>query len=143
MKGKPILCLDFDGVCHSYTSGWKGAAIIPDPPVDGLFDFLLDVSEHFDTVVFSSRSNQDGGMVAMRDWFVKYYKSWRDKEFGPMAADDAYGYEGEVLLLVRFVTEKPPAQVSLDDRCLTFTGIWPDVQNLRNFKPWNQKETKV
>jgi hypothetical protein len=32
---KPILCLDFDGVLHSYTSGWKGAAVIPDPPVPG------------------------------------------------------------------------------------------------------------
>ena len=29
---KPILCLDFDGVVHSYTSGWKGADVIPDPP---------------------------------------------------------------------------------------------------------------
>ena len=27
---KPILCLDFDGVLHSYTSGWRGARI-PDP----------------------------------------------------------------------------------------------------------------
>jgi hypothetical protein len=29
MMGKPILCLDFDGVLHSYSSGWKGADVIP------------------------------------------------------------------------------------------------------------------
>jgi hypothetical protein len=33
---KPILCLDFDGVIHSYSSGWKGADVIPDPPVEAL-----------------------------------------------------------------------------------------------------------
>ena len=36
---KTIL-LDFDGVIHSYTSGWKGAGVIPDPPVPGAIDFL-------------------------------------------------------------------------------------------------------
>ena len=39
---KPILCLDFDGVIHSYSSGWKGAAVIPDPPVDGAMRFIWD-----------------------------------------------------------------------------------------------------
>ena len=32
---KPIVVLDFDGVIHSYKSGWKGADVIPDEPVPG------------------------------------------------------------------------------------------------------------
>ena len=39
---KPILCLDFDGVVHSYLSGWKGPWSIPDPPMPGILDFITD-----------------------------------------------------------------------------------------------------
>ena len=28
---KQTVVFDFDGVIHSYTSGWKGATIIPEP----------------------------------------------------------------------------------------------------------------
>ena len=58
---KPILCLDFDGVCHSYVSGWKGADIISDPPVEGLFEFLREAGKHFSIHIYSSRSHQEGG----------------------------------------------------------------------------------
>jgi hypothetical protein len=37
---KPILCLDFDGVIHSYTRGWSGANVVSDAPVKGAFDFI-------------------------------------------------------------------------------------------------------
>ena len=36
----PILCLDFDGVIHSFKSGWKGAGKIPDPPVEGAIEWI-------------------------------------------------------------------------------------------------------
>jgi len=66
--GKPILCLDFDGVLHSYTSGWKGASVIPDPPVPGAIAFLREAVKSFEVHIFSSRSCQDGGGYAMRAW---------------------------------------------------------------------------
>lgn len=79
LKGrKPILCLDFDGVCHLYTSGWKGAAIIPDGRVPGLFEFLIEASELFEIDIFSSRSNQEGGIDAMKEWFVNQYCEWHN-----------------------------------------------------------------
>jgi hypothetical protein len=71
---KPILCLDFDGV-HSYTSGWKGADVIPDPPVPGMIDFLEQAMQYFDIQVFSSRSRQIGqisGTEAMTQWLIKH-----------------------------------------------------------------------
>ena len=33
MKYQPNVVLDFDGVIHSYVSGWQGAGVVPDPPV--------------------------------------------------------------------------------------------------------------
>jgi hypothetical protein len=62
--GKPILCMDFDGA--RYTSGWKGADQIPDPPVPGAIAFLSKAKDAFDVQIFSSRSNQLGGIDAMR-----------------------------------------------------------------------------
>lgn len=127
---KPILCLDFDGVCHSYTSGWKGAAVIPDPAVDGLFEFMEEVKDHFDIQVFSTRTHQEGGSEAMIAWFIKQRKLWRERggkppEYTPLS--------------VSFPKEKPPALVTLDDRALTFTGQWPTLQALKDFRPWNKR----
>ena len=53
---KKTLCLDFDGVVHSYTSGWKGALTIPDPPVAGALRFIIEADQHFKVAIFSSRA---------------------------------------------------------------------------------------
>ena len=73
----PAECLDFDGVLHSYTSGWKGADVIPDPPVEGAIAFLREAVKHFQVEIFSSRSHQPGGGYAMRDWLLATYRRGR------------------------------------------------------------------
>lgn len=125
---KPILCLDFDGVLHSYTSGWKGADVIPDPPVPGAIAFLREAVKRFRVAIFSSRSNQTGGQRAMREWLG--YHACNER----LSDDEELAWLGAL----EWPNEKPPALVTLDDRALTFTGQWPSLDDLAAFKPWNK-----
>lgn len=128
---KPILCLDFDGVVHSYTSGWKGARNIPDPPVEGALEFIhAALQAGWDVVIHSSRARYFGGRYAMRRWLYHHagLSLWYE---------DGLGSDG--LENVRFMRAKPPAVVTLDDRALTFTGSWPALADLKAFKPWNKR----
>lgn len=129
---KPILCLDFDGVIHSYSSGWKGADVIPDPPVPGAVAFICDALSHFRVAIYSSRSGQPGGIAAMEKWLHE-----------AMLAEGVYPPETAEGLLdqIEWPTEKPPAMVTIDDRALTFTGNWEDFApvDLLTFQPWNKR----
>lgn len=127
---KPILCLDFDGVVHSYTSGWKGADVIPDPPVPGALEFIIDALDRFEVHVFSSRSNQPGGIGAMQNWLRRHI--W---EIGDGAVIDGSAIVREI----HWPTEKPPALVTIDDRAICFTGEWPSLDEIAAFQPWNRK----
>lgn len=123
MRNKPILCLDFDGVLHSYSSGWKGADVVPDDPVIGGADFVLAAANEFDVHVYSSRSGQPGGINAMQAWMIE--RMGLPHEF--------------VLEVIGWPDEKPPAMVTLDDRAITFDGTWPRIEDLRAFQPWNKR----
>lgn len=124
----PILCLDFDGVIHSYNSGWQGAHIITDPMVPGTELFLRDAVKKFDVAIFSSRSHQDGGLYAMRSYIQTKLRLFFSREMADF-----------IFSRLDFPFVKPPAFVTLDDRALQFTGVWPDVNELLTFKPWNKK----
>lgn len=113
------ICLDFDGVIHSYTSRWIGADVIPDPPVPGAFNFIREALNHgYKVAVFSSRSHQEGGIEAMIDWFC-------DHGGGDIDVD--------------FPEAKPPAILYIDDRGFHFQGEFPPFEYVENFKPWNKQ----
>lgn len=134
---RPILCLDFDGVIHSYTSGWKGADFIPDPPVEGAIRFLWECVQHFEVHIFSSRSNQPGGIGAMKTWLASWDAAhWASR---PELKKPFTFPVTSLVVLIQFPTEKPPAFLTIDDRAWTFTGKWPTIQELQDFKPWNKQ----
>jgi hypothetical protein len=118
--GKPILCVDFDGVIHSYSSGWTGAHEAKDPPVPGAMEFLAGASNHFDVQVYSSRSCQPGGEGCMYQYILKHGGR-------------------ELAQVLKFPKEKPAAFLTIDDRALTFFGEWWDPEALLDFKPWNKR----
>lgn len=126
---KPILCLDFDGVIHSYTSPWISADIIPDPPVEGAFRFIISSSKHFRIAIFSSRSHQWGGKKAMSGYIAKGIRDLLGSDV--TLADD-------ILSEIYYPAVKPPAFLTIDDRAWTFTGKWPEVAEMLKFKPWNK-----
>jgi hypothetical protein len=130
---KPILCLDFDGVIHSYTSGWKDATTILDPPVKGSLQFIRAAQKYFRVAIFSTRSAEPGGIKAM----CEYLGYWSvDPEYGlPHDTDLSF------LSDIEWPSQKPPAFLSIDDRAIQFEGDWSvlDPATLRNFKPWNQR----
>lgn len=122
---------------HDNSSGWKGAAIIPDPAVPGLVPFLEKALRDFDVQIFSSRSNQAFGIVAMKEWLSVEVAMHFDVAFAGDPKDAARA--DAICNAIKWPKEKPAAMVTIDDRAITFTGKWPDVQTLKEFQPWNKK----
>ena len=114
---KQTVVFDFDGVIHSYTSGWKGPAIIPDPPVPGIKEAIAEIrAAGYEVVVVSSRCAVYDGIQAMISYLRKH----------GIVVDD-----------IR--VEKPPAVVYIDDRAICFDGNSAALLGkIQTFKPWNK-----
>lgn len=130
---KPILCVDFDGVIHSYEKGWQNGEIYGQV-VPGFFEWLEEVRFKFKVVVYSSRSKTDEGVIAMATWLKIKRDAWI-KCGGKRHSTEP--------LELEFANEKPPAWLTIDDRAICFSGSWSDpalrTENLLAFKSWTQK----
>lgn len=122
-KHNPTICVDFDGVVHGYSQGWKGAENIYDPPVPGAAEAIKTMrSWGARVVIFSTRASTNEGTLAMWAWLKKY------------------GIEVDGLS-----HEKPMAVIYIDDRALRFEGKWEEtiktivMHEAAGFKTW-QKE---
>lgn len=116
---KKTVVFDFDGVIHSYTSGWKGIAIIPDTPVNGIKEAIQDIREAgYEVVIVSTRCKTNEGMKAINKYLL----------------DNG-------IFVDRICKEKPPALVYIDDRAICFDGNSANLlDKINGFVPWYAKE---
>ena len=111
---------DFDGVIHSYSSGWQGETVIADPPVPDIDIALRDIhNAGYKIVVVSTRCRTEAGMSAINDWMLEHN-------------------------LLKFIdlicSEKPPAVCYVDDRAICFDGDPKSLlSRIDNFVPWNRR----
>lgn len=111
------VAFDFDGVIHSYTSGWKDYGVIPDKPVKGIKKVLKSLYKRgYSIVVMSSRASTIEGRLAIRDYLEK----------------------NGVLKYIHSITcEKPAAFVTIDDRCICFDGNVDNlIEKIDNFRTY-------
>lgn len=113
---------DFDGVIHSYTSGWHGEDAIPDPPVPGIREALKEIHDAgYEVVVVSTRCATIKGHGAIEAWL--YDNGLRE-------------------YIDKVCKEKPPAVAYIDDRAICFDGH-PEtlLKKIQNFQPWYKTPT--
>ena len=116
-KMTPTVVFDFDGVIHSYTSGWKGKTVIPAPPVQGIREAINDIRKLYRVVVVSTRCDTPDGIMAVKEYLAKH----------DIVVDDV-------------MKEKPPAIVYVDDRAICFDGNPHGLlDKITEFEPWTAK----
>ena len=50
-----------------------------------------------------------------------------------------WGFPADKIENLRFPLMKPPAFLQIDDRAITFTGVFPSTEEMKAFRPWNKK----
>lgn len=103
------VAVDFDGVIHTYKSGWTGYTPT-DGPEPGAREFVNELlAQGYRVVIMSSRAHNELGLRAIRSWLADY------------------GFpELEV------THEKVMAVAYVDDRAVPYTtgsGAWSDTKH--------------
>jgi FMN phosphatase YigB (HAD superfamily) len=113
---KKTILFDFDGTIHSYTSGWRGADVIPDAPIEGIREELTKCQQDFHVVIFSTRALTEKGRNAMEAWLTNWQIPY------DMITD-----------------RKVPALVLVDDRAICFDGVAAGLyEKVKGFRTWQE-----
>jgi hypothetical protein len=110
---------DFDGVIHSYISGWKGFGLAVDEPVEGIKECIDQLKEIgiYEIVIYSSRCTHEAGIKCIEQ-YCKEYNIYYDE----------------------ISHHKKAAFLTIDDRAICFDGNgFSLTEKIKKFKSWQDK----
>lgn len=130
----PNICIDFDGVIHSYDKGWCEGVIYGNV-VPGFFEWAHRMlCNSFKLTVYSSRSAEDIGTSAMKTWLTNEARDWDMNNLDHPAS------ASNIVPRLTFANVKPIAWLTIDDRAICFNGDWsaPELspENIGAFRAW-------
>lgn len=143
------IAIDFDGVIHQYSKGWKDGSCY-DKPVERVFESIRKLMDDGHVVfIFSTRNRYQ-----VKKW-MKENTYETDYEHNGMGADPGdyrypkYGFTVEIIPfwikfwnkrnVVGITKRKLPALCYIDDRALKFTGDWNQtIMEVPEFKTYQQ-----
>lgn len=120
MYKKGTVVFDFDGVIHSYISGWSETP--NDPPVKYIKEEIdLIRKEGYEVVVVSTRCDTKEGKNTVIEYLAKHN-----------------------IQVDRVTDIKPPALAYIDDRAIKFDGNAKSLlYKIQNFIPWTKNSNSV
>ena len=147
------ICIDFDGVLHSFVTGWKGPSRIEDLPIPGAMQFLgMLVQQGYQPVIFSvQRSSTFSGRNAMKAWvfdtmYDECYKippgtpmhDWRWRIINGFTSEDSFDVQvfnaiKRFIKKLQFPKHLPACYAAVSTRAIHFDGEFPTVEQLKTF----------
>ncbi len=125
-KDKKTICIDFDGVLHDYSEGFKGKDVFGDmvPDADVATKLLKD--KGWTVIIYTTRPKTK----KLEAWLSEHKIAYDYINENPDQPEDAKG--GKII-----------ADLYLDDRGMCFRGRWDEwmMREIAEFRPW-QKDTK-
>jgi|SRR5258705_12625488 len=115
------IAVDFDGVLHRYSQGWRDGSIY-DVPMEGALDGVRQLQEQYAVFVLTSREPEDVALKLI--------------EWGLPAVSDRSPWPNfwEARDLILVTNRKLPALAYLDDRAVRFVD-WESVpRHLENLE---------
>lgn len=117
------IAIDFDGVIHKYSQGYKDGSIY-DEPIDGAFETIKTLMENgYSVYILSTRSPRQ-----IKRWLDKQLWFW--DSFAPDDKHYLFGYDSRIIpfwkkfwnkeKVLGITNRKLPAVVYIDDRALKF-----------------------
>lgn len=156
------ICIDFDGVIHKYSEGWKDGSIY-DTIIPGSLSVInYLVSNGYSVVIFSTRSpyqikkwlqlHSNPLLYISQNTFIDMYYPFQEEDCSLIQKE--YDNQNQLQHKVKVIPfwkkfwnsstigitrRKFPAIIYIDDRALKFEGDWQIIPDLiKSFKTYQE-----